>query len=293
MGMINKYCPRANAAVNTLYRGLRLYCANRSWRAWRQLLSYSLRTALGRPVPHFTTIGLTYRCQCSCDHCYVNASEKDKSAELSTGEVKSVIDQLRQLGVLEVIFSGGEPLLRKDILELVGHAHDSGLLTRVNTNGLLLSREMVSGLKKAGVSQCAVSMDDVDPQTHDISRRLPGLHKKALEGIANLRALSVSCQIVTLASKRTITAGLEKVVALGRQLGIMCVYICFPVAIGSWEGAAQQVLTEEEMARVRALQDTTFVHLELPTARILCSVCARNILSRIPQIALFSVTMKL
>jgi MoaA/NifB/PqqE/SkfB family radical SAM enzyme len=76
--------------------------------------------------------------------------------------------------VLQVAFSGGEPPLREDIVELVRHAHDIGLLTRISTNGLLLDRELVSRLKRAGLTPCGVSIDDADPETHDRLRGLLG-----------------------------------------------------------------------------------------------------------------------
>ena len=274
---------RIRGSVNILYRTLRLYWSNGSIRAWGRLFLYPIRIILGRGAPVFTTIGLTYRCECGCEHCYVGDSDRATRAELTTSEVKSVIDQLRRLGVLEVIFSGGDPLLRKDLAELVRYAHDAGLLTRVNTHGRGLDRETVSRLKEAGLSQCAVSIDDADPDVHDRSRGLPGLYGKALEGVRNLRAFGIPCQIVTLASKRTVTAALERVIALGKQLGVLSVYLCFPVAAGRWEDAEDQLLTEGEAARVRALQDATFVHLELPAPRTPCSVCSRRVLYVSPQ----------
>ncbi len=274
---------RIDGLLNLLYRTLRLYYANRSIRAWGRLLAYPIREILGFSSPRFATIGLTYKCECACDHCYLDASKKAAREPLSTREVESVIDQARNLGTLEVIFSGGDPLLRQDIAQLVRHAHDAGMLTRINTNGLNLSRAMVSRLKAAGLTQCAVSIDDADPDAHDRSRRLPGLHRQALSGIRNLRESGILCQIVTLASKTTSTTDLERVIALGRSLGALSVYLCFPIAVGGWEDAAGQILTEDEMTGVRALQDAAFVHLELSNASASCPACAREILYVSPE----------
>jgi MoaA/NifB/PqqE/SkfB family radical SAM enzyme len=202
---------------------------------------------------------------------------------LETWQFKSVIDQAKQLGALYITFSGGEPLLREDTVELVEHAHGKGLLTRINTNGLLLDRERVSKLKKAGLTQCGVSIDDADPHTHDRLRGVAGAHKKVLQGIKNLREFNIPCQILVYASKRNVTSGLEKVINLGRQLGVLSVYILFPVAIGRWDGAFEQLLTKEEKARVRELQDLTFVHVEIPTSRAMCAVFAKSVLFVSPQ----------
>ena len=197
---------------------------------------------------------------------------------MTTGELESVIDQGKLLGVLSVIFSAGEPLLREDIVELVRYAHDAGLLTQINTNGLLLDRKRVSRLKEAGLTQCCVSIDDADPDVHDRLRGIKGSCEKALEGIRILREFDIPCQIFTYAAKRNVVSGLQKIIDMGKQLGVMSVYIFFPVAAGHWEHAFDQVLTEEEKATVRELQDLTFVHLELPTPRSLCCVFAKSVL---------------
>lgn len=271
------------AKFNLVYRATRLYSSNRSVRAWGVLLSHLSRRPFGRPLPPFVTISPTYRCQCRCVHCCANAAQRDHRDELETRELKSVIDQAKGLGVLQITFSGGEPLLREDIVELVQHAHRQGLLTRINTNGLLLERELVSKLKKAGLTQGAVSIDDTDPEMHDRLRGMRGAHAKALAGIMNLREAGILCQINTYASRRNATAGLQRIISLGRRLGVLSVYIILPAAAGCWEGHFDERLTEEEQASVRALQVPGFAFVELPTARSLCGVSARMVLFVSPR----------
>jgi MoaA/NifB/PqqE/SkfB family radical SAM enzyme len=174
------------------------------------------------------------------------------------------------MGVLQITFTGGEPLLREDLDELVRYTHDQGLLTRINTSGFLLDASRVSELKKAGLSQCAVSIDDADPDVHDRLRMTPGAFRKAVEGIQNLKSHGIPCQINTYAAKNNVDNGLKAIIALGRQLDVLAVYIILPTQIGRWENATDQLLNEEEKAKVRALQETTFVHLELATPKTLC-----------------------
>jgi len=276
MGFVNNYLPGLNAAAYRSYRALRLYRANGSARAWRQFLSHFARRLLGRPAPAYLILAPTYRCQYRCVHCCATAHNGDAQDELNTAEVKSVIDQAQRLGVLEIIFTGGEPMLREDIVELVRHAHEAGLITRLNTNGLLLDRQRVAELKAAGLNQCDVSLDHADPEVHDRLRGAPGSHAKLLEGIRNLQGAGVFCQIVTYASKRNVTAGLEQIIDLGRNLGVLAVFVFFPVAVGRWEDNFDEVLSEEDMAKVRALQDLTFVYLELPTPRTMCCALAKS-----------------
>jgi MoaA/NifB/PqqE/SkfB family radical SAM enzyme len=275
--------PRVNAQVNTLYRALRLYSSNRSLRAWGKALSYAARSAFAGPVPPFITIALTYRCPCRCVHCGAGAPKGDAADDLDTDEFKRVMDQAAKMGALQVTFTGGEPLLRDDLDELVRHGHGLGLLTRVNTSGLLLTQERAGRLRDAGLTQCAVSIDDATADVHDRLRGVPGAHKCALAGIENLRHAGILCQINIYAARRNVTQGLENVIALGRRLGVLAVYIILPTATGRWENSFDQALTEEEKRRVRSLQETTFVHLELATRHTPCGVCQKGVLFVSPR----------
>ena len=269
---------RVTTTAKSIYRGLRLYYSSRSLRAWGVLLRYLCRKMLGRNLPHFIFIAPTYRCQCRCVHCFANILGRDDHDTLDTRQLKSVIDQAKRLGVIGIIFSGGEPLLREDLAELVQHARKAGLLTRVDTNGLLLDRERISKLKKAGVTQFAVSIDDPDPETHDRLRGVPGTYKKAVEGIKILRELNIPCQILTYTSKRNVTAGIEKIIDLGRQLQVLCVQLIFPVAAGRWDGAFDQLLTKKEKTRVWELKLPPFVFVMSPAPRALCPVYTKSTL---------------
>ncbi len=278
MGRVNKYFPKLNAMGNAAYRAARLYYSNGSLRALRQLLAHLGRKVARRSVPTFMTLAPTFRCQLRCVHCYAEGRAREDHNELTTSEIKSVCDQAKELGLLQVTFSGGEPLLREDLPELVRHAHDIGLLTRISTNGWLLEPEVVARLKEAGLTQCGVSIDSADPEVHDGLRGVPGAYQKAVEGIRNLRDAGILCQINTYAAKRNIAGGVKKIITLARELGALSVYIFFPMAVGRWEGATDEMLSAEDRARARELQDLTFVHVEVPTPRSTCPLFMRSLL---------------
>lgn len=269
--------------ANRVYRMMRLYAANRSLRAFGRLPRFTLRRLLRQPVPANVSIALTYRCQCRCVHCYSNAPDREHHDELTTAEIKSVIDQVRRLGALQVIFSAGEPLLRGDLEEIIRYAHRAGLLTRLNTNGLLLDRARANRLRRAGLTQCAVSIDDADATVHDALRGVPGAFERAVQSVRCLREAGIPCQICTYASRRLIPDGLKAIIALGRRLGVMSVYFFWPVAAGRWNSAFDLMLSAEERAHVRMLQDPTFVHLELPSPHTRCDVIIKRILFISPQ----------
>jgi MoaA/NifB/PqqE/SkfB family radical SAM enzyme len=268
----------AKGNLNGLYRAIRLYASNRSFRPIGAITNHLFRKVLRKPAPLHMTVALTYQCGLRCVHCYADSPRTEDRRELTTEEIKSVIRQARRMGLLQIIFSGGEPLMREDITELIRYARSLGLITRANTNGWLLDKYYVAKLKEAGLAQCGVSIDDADPDEHDRLRGLPGSYQKALEGIHNLQEAGIHCQILTYASKRNVYGGLDKIIAMGKELGILSVYVFFPVAIGRWDGKFDVVLTQEEKEKIWSLQDLTFVHVELTSPLYQCCAITKTLI---------------
>ncbi len=129
---------------------------------------------------------ITRRCNLNCKHCYSSSKNKEYPDELSTLEGYKVIDDLARFGVPVILFSGGEPLMRGDILDLIGYAGKLGLRTAVSTNGTLISVEVARNLKKAGLSYAGVSLDGLEA-VNDSFRGAKGSFGRALSGIRNCR----------------------------------------------------------------------------------------------------------
>ena len=106
---------------------------------------------------------LTYRCPLHCPYCSNPVDLARHRAELTTDEWKRVFAEARALGVLQLGISGGEPLIRRDLEELVAHAREIGLYTTLVTSGLGLTRERALRLKEAGVDHIQISFQDADP----------------------------------------------------------------------------------------------------------------------------------
>lgn len=267
------------ASVNSAVRLFGSMRANWSWRVAGRFPGYLFRKAVLRtPVPFYLSLAVTNRCQGRCIHCYSFLQRKEERPELTTAELESIIDQAARLGVYQVIFTGGEPLLRKDILELVGHARSRGLLTRLNTNALLLDRETAVALKKAGLNQCALSLDDADPETHDRMRGLPGHHARTLEGLGMLRALGIYALANVYISARHLSSGPERTIAAALGAGARGIVILPAVASGRWEEEFAQVPDAAGMERIRGLQNLTTVQTELPSPRSVCDALKKFVL---------------
>ena len=138
----------------------------------------------------------TNACNMYCDHCYRDAGCKAEE-ELSTAEAKTLLEQIARAGFKIMIFSGGEPLMRPDIVELVAHAASLGLRPVFGTNGTLITLEMAQKLKAAGAMGMGISLDSMDREKHNKFRKFPGAWEGAVQGMRNCRAAGLPFQIHT------------------------------------------------------------------------------------------------
>ena len=138
----------------------------------------------------------TNACNMHCAHCYRDAGVK-ASEELSTTEAKTLLDQIAEAGFKIMIFSGGEPLMRPDILDLVKHASNLKLIPVFGTNGTLITREFARDLKKAGARGMGISLDSLDKNKHDRFRDFPNAWVDAVRGMENCREEGLPFQIHT------------------------------------------------------------------------------------------------
>jgi 12,18-didecarboxysiroheme deacetylase len=130
------------------------------------------------------------RCNLKCVHCYSHSHDRGYSGELSTTEGKNLIEDLARFGSPVILFSGGEPLLRRDLLDLALRATERGLRAVVSTNGTLITAKMAGDLKRIGLSYVGVSLDGMK-ETHDRFRGVAGAFEAALNGIRNCQGAGV------------------------------------------------------------------------------------------------------
>lgn len=149
-------------------------------------------TPLVRPhyrAPLYLAWEVTLRCNARCLHCYSDSGPGVRHpGEMDTERALRVIDQLADAGLLVLAFSGGEPLIRRDIFQLIDHAVARGLVVNVATNGAIVRPRIAQRLKSAGVRSVTVSLDGGTPETHDHIRQFPGLFRRSTRAIELLAA---------------------------------------------------------------------------------------------------------
>ncbi|HEX9789842.1 MAG TPA: heme d1 biosynthesis radical SAM protein NirJ, partial [Kiloniellales bacterium] len=125
---------------------------------------------------------LIRRCNLTCKHCYSISADTDFPGELSTGEVYTVMDDLKGFGVPLLILSGGEPLLRPDIFDISRRAKAKGFYVGLSTNGTLIDRNNIDAIADVGYNYVGISLDGLGP-THDAFRRKAGAFDASLGGV--------------------------------------------------------------------------------------------------------------
>ncbi|HEY3315661.1 MAG TPA: radical SAM protein [Bacillota bacterium] len=139
-----------------------------------------------RPVVVWTS---TRRCNLHCLHCYADSENREYPDEMSTVEARRFIDDLAEFRVPVLLFSGGEPFIRPDLLELGVYAKDKGIRTVISTNGTLITPDKARQVKEAGFSYVGVSLDGIG-EHNDKFRGHKGAYQAAVEGIRNCLAVN-------------------------------------------------------------------------------------------------------
>ena len=146
---------------------------------------------------------LTRACMLACRHCRAKAQRKRHPDELTTEEVFSTIHQLAEFGQPYplIVFTGGDPLMRDDIFEIVEHATQKGFRTAIAFSGTkLATKQRLEKLKDAGIARIAISLDGSNPEIHDYFRGVTGTFETSLEILRTARELEISTQINTTVS---------------------------------------------------------------------------------------------
>ncbi len=218
----------------------------------------------GQEVPVAAVVGLTYRCQCECEHCSVSASpRRDTSGELTTPELCELLTTLRDMGVVKVTFFGGEPLVHPDVFALAEHGIGLGLRISIDTNGILLTDKTVKRLADLGVSNVNVSLDSPHPDEHNRLRRHPQAYQRALEGLRRLDAHGVPAMVSTYVTNRSLHNGdFARTVQIARDNGAKGVKVLLPMVAGRWQERPDMALSPDDERIFRDMLDPGYVYVE-------------------------------
>lgn len=205
----------------------------------------------------------TRACNLRCRHCYRDAGQHDPR-ELTTAEGLALLAEIAKAGFKIVIFSGGEPLLRPDIYELITYARSLGMRPVCGTNGTLITPAVARKLKDAGLVGVGISLDSLDVATHDELRGAAGAWQAAVDGMAACREAGLPFQVHT-----TVFAWndyeVESITDFAVAQGAVAHHVFFLVPTGRGKDMAAEALARSRYERLlhRLVAKQRTVNIEL------------------------------
>lgn len=200
----------------------------------------------------------TKRCNLKCGYCRRLLDHPGQ--ELTSLEAKKAIDGIRDaFGKPILVLSGGEPLLRKDIFEIISYARSRDLPTALATNGVLLNEKHGRQLQEQGIKRVSLSIDSTDKRQHDLSRGSAGAFKKTLDAAAILQKQGVAFQINYTLTKDNYHE-VRQVAELALSLGAAAVHYFVLVPVGCGRQMERGVMldaeeSEQALSEIKALAD--------------------------------------
>ncbi len=184
--------------------------------------------------PRIVAFEVTNQCRYQCLHCRANASQEASEQELTTSQCKKILAGLAQYAKCVVILTGGEPLERADIYELLQFGHGLGHRMALATSGYPINEAVIEQLKQLNLLSLSFSLDGADAETHDTFRAVPGAFVTTLNASKQSRQKGVRFQINTAVTRRNVDQ-ISEIANLAQSLGATCFnpFILVPMGRGS------------------------------------------------------------
>ena len=199
-------------------------------------------------TPFLAIWEVTQSCDLACKHCRAAAQPIAHPDELTTAEGKNLIDQIAEMHVPIFVFTGGDPLKRKDVFELIRYAAGKGVMVALTPSATpLLTREAMFQLKEAGLVRLGISLDGSTPEIHDKFRGLPGAWARTIQAIEWANEAGLPIQVHTTISRHN-AHELDELCALFEKLAIVMWNVFFLVPVG--RGQQADLLSGEEFENV-------------------------------------------
>lgn len=172
--------------------------------------------ALKLGMPLSVQLDLTFRCNERCIHCYL---DHEDHGEMTTAEIRDLLDQLAAAGVFFLNLSGGEIFMRKDLFEIVAYARKLQFSVKLKTNAVMVREKKAARIAELGVESVQISLYSHKPEVHDEITKLPGSFKRTMEGARLLKQHGVKVSFANVLMKHNVD-DYPQVQALAAELGV-------------------------------------------------------------------------
>jgi len=218
----------------------------------RGIANFGMRYPQPTGAPITIVWNFTNRCNLNCLHCHQDSSPTSSSSELTTPQAFKVIDNMSDAGVATLTFSGGEPLLRKDIYDAIERANDNGMLCTIASNGTLITPKVAKKLAKAGIKRVEIGLDGARTETHDFLRNKPGSFEATIQGIMSCAAVGFDELAITMTLHSKNIDELGETLVLAEKLGATRFYLNRLIPAGRGVEASYLNVTPKE--KIKALE---------------------------------------
>ncbi len=199
-------------------------------------------------------IAYSYACNLKCQHCTAARFAK-KERKITPADLRRLSDEAHELGLCQFCISGGEPLIFKDLDEVVAALQPDKFHIAMSTNGHFMTPEMARHLKEIGVDKVKISMDDFDEKLHDENRKSKGAYRKAVDAMLNAKAAGLSVVIQTVVTHQNCqTDRLIQMATFAMEHGFT-VDVLVARATGEWEGKHEVLIDEADAEFLRKAHD--------------------------------------
>jgi radical SAM protein len=191
---------------------------------------------------------VTRACAFACVHCRADAQQQRDPRELTTAEGRSLLERFREFGQPIVVFTGGDPMMRRDLFELIGYATQLGLRCSLTPTATALpTTERLTQAMQAGVRRIALSLDAPSPEVHDAFRQVPGSWERTMRILHNAQSIGLSAQINTTVTRLNADL-LPEMVKFVKEVGAVQWSVFFLVPTG--RGQVQHLISPQEHERL-------------------------------------------
>jgi MoaA/NifB/PqqE/SkfB family radical SAM enzyme len=232
-------------------------------RVYEKILQFDEKVKRGESIA-IIQFQYNYRCNFKCDHCSIKGFQGKKNARSFTiADVKELSRQADELGLANIVITGGEPLVFPDFDELVAAIDPQKFYITSDSNGWLLDDKKAKHLKAIGVDKIQLSLDSLNAKEHDDFRHAPGSFDRCMRAIDACLNAGLSIILSTVVTKQRIHTQefidyLE--FAKSKEVGT---FVTYAKPVGAWEGNYDALVTQDDMAYMRELEKryAVFTHL--------------------------------
>lgn len=224
--------------------------------------NYFKLVVLKKPVLRGVEFSVSNDCNAACSHCSAWDLMEAKGDTLDLATVERVLGECIELGALNINFTGGEALMRREIYDMIERAQPGRVVVSLATNGMMLSDEVVRRLKDSGVRILSVGLDSARPEVHDARKQRVGAYEKLIAGVKRAVALDLEVYLCTVITRENLANGdAWEMVELAKSLGCLLT-VNIACSVGAWKDDQDKLLRQNEIREYERMLEVPHVRWE-------------------------------